>query len=232
MKKLFLLCVCAFMAFATQAQTDTAKLAELKAKKAEAKAAADAAAAVVDGLQAEIDALPGWRTGGIGIFGMDWKGSNHWYSNAIPNSTSNSVGIGISGFAHNIQDKYFWRNNASLNIGALKFTERNDQGEPVTGAQEELRIVTDAIQLTSLGGYRLTEKIAVSALADYRSIFVGTDSTGFNNPGYLDIGAGVTWTPIPNFIAVIHPLNYNFIFADEIEFQSCLLYTSPSPRDS
>jgi len=33
-------------------------------------------------------------------------------------------------------------------------------------------------------------------------------------PGYLDLGAGATWTPIENLIVVIHPLNYNFVFAD------------------
>ena len=37
----------------------------------------------------------------------------------------------------------------------------------------------------------------------------------FGNPGYLDIGAGITWTPIPNLIVVAHPLNYNFVFAEE-----------------
>ena len=36
----------------------------------------------------------------------------------------------------------------------------------------------------------------------------------FNDPGYLDLGVGATWTPLDNLIVVIHPLNYNFVFAD------------------
>ena len=45
----------------------------------------------------------------------------------------------------------------------------------------------------------------------------------FNDPGYLDVGVGATWTPIENLIVVIHPLNYNFVFADnDAIFESSL----------
>ena len=37
----------------------------------------------------------------------------------------------------------------------------------------------------------------------------------FNDPGYLDLGVGATWTPVQNLVVVIHPLNYNFVFADD-----------------
>ena len=32
--------------------------------------------------------------------------------------------------------------------------------------------------------------------------------------GYLDAGVGATWTPVTDLVVVIHPLNYNFVFAD------------------
>ena len=35
----------------------------------------------------------------------------------------------------------------------------------------------------------------------------------FNDPGYLDLGFGATWTPIENLVVVIHPANYNFVFS-------------------
>ena len=39
----------------------------------------------------------------------------------------------------------------------------------------------------------------------------------------MDLGVGFTWTPISNFVAVVHPLNYNFVFADnDAIFQSSL----------
>ena len=37
----------------------------------------------------------------------------------------------------------------------------------------------------------------------------------FNDPGYLDLGVGGTWTPVENLVVVIHPLNYNFVFSSE-----------------
>lgn len=39
--------------------------------------------------------------------------------------------------------------------------------------------------------------------------------SNLNNPGYLDLGVGATWTPITDLVVVIHPLNYNFVFSDE-----------------
>ena len=53
-------------------------------------------------------------------------------------------------------------------------------------------------------------KWAVSGLVEYRTTLLDN----FNDPGYLDVGVGATWTPLENLIVVIHPLNYNFVFAD------------------
>ena len=36
----------------------------------------------------------------------------------------------------------------------------------------------------------------------------------FNNPGYLDIGVGVTWLPIKDLTVTLHPLNYRIVFSD------------------
>ena len=35
----------------------------------------------------------------------------------------------------------------------------------------------------------------------------------FNDPGYLDVGVGGTWTPIANLVVTMNPLNYNFVFS-------------------
>ena len=35
----------------------------------------------------------------------------------------------------------------------------------------------------------------------------------FADPGFLDLGIGVTWTPIKDLVVVIHPLNYNIILS-------------------
>ncbi len=45
----------------------------------------------------------------------------------------------------------------------------------------------------------------------------------FNDPGYLDLGVGATWTPIEDLVVVVHPLNYNFVFSNEdTTFESSL----------
>ena len=65
----------------------------------------------------------------------------------------------------------------------------------------------------------MNSKWAISALGDYRSTLLNK----FNNPGFLDLGVGATWTPIPNAVVVIHPLNYNFIIADsDVQYTSSL----------
>ncbi len=56
----------------------------------------------------------------------------------------------------------------------------------------------------------ITNKLAASALLEYRTTLLNN----FNDPGYLDVGVGFTWTPVDNLIVVVHPLNYNFVFAD------------------
>ena len=77
--------------------------------------------------------------------------------------------------------------------------------------------VADQFNLTSLYGYNITKKFAASALGEYRtSVLSYADTSGvkvssFNNPGYLDLGVGVTYTPMKNLILVFHPINYNFV---------------------
>ena len=75
-------------------------------------------------------------------------------------------------------------------------------------------------QLTSLYGRNITKTLAASGLAEYRT----TVLNNFNDPGYLDLGIGATWTPIQDLIVVIHPLNYNFVFSkgDDSVFESSL----------
>ena len=64
--------------------------------------------------------------------------------------------------------------------------------------------------ITSLFGYRLNDKWALSALAEYRTTFI----ENFNNPGYLDLGGGLTWTPTANLVVVMNPGNYNIDFSN------------------
>ncbi|MGK0366856.1 MAG: hypothetical protein ACI85O_003934 [Saprospiraceae bacterium] len=231
MKKLVLLCLAVIFVFNVQAQDDKATLEALKTELAAKKTVAAAAAGEAAVIQAKIDALPGWRIGGLGILGANFAGSNQWFGNAVPNSESTGINFALSGFANQIQPKYFWRNSGSLNIGALKFKD-TDIVYDAANPEPVLSVVSDAIQVTSLYGYRLNDKIAISTLGDFRTLFLGTSlkdnvadslATGFLNPGYLDLGIGVTWTPIKDFVAVIHPINQNWVFSKgDYNFDSSL----------
>ncbi len=213
MKKLVLICLAVIFAFNAQAQDDMATLEALKTELAAKAAAAAAAAGEAAAVQAKIDALPGWRYGGIGILGLSFAGTNDWVTNSVPNSSSRSPSIALTGYAHNIQSKFFWRNNASLNISGLKFV---NEDLPEAEQADSLQIVNNSFNITSLYGYRLTDKIAISALAEYRTVVLSNTINGveseINNPGFLDIGVGVTWTPIKDLVVVLHPLNYNIVF--------------------
>jgi len=63
--------------------------------------------------------------------------------------------------------------------------------------------------LSSLYGYNITKNFAASVFGEYRSSLINN----FNDPGFLDLGIGATWTPFSDLVVVIHPLNYNFVFS-------------------
>ncbi len=187
-------------------------LDELKKQKADLEGKAAPIQAQVDAIKSEIDAVntkisgyPGWYKGAFGTLGANITGRNQWFSAGnLKDSRATTILGSFNAFANNIADKYFWRNAGSLNLGwqKLKLTPDSDaKFEPVA----------DVLNVTSLFGYNITKKLAASTLGEYRTSVI----KNFNNPGYLDLGVGLTYTPMKNMIIVFHPLNYNFIFAKD-----------------
>jgi hypothetical protein len=178
---------------------------ELEAQKAEKQAEADKYQAEANAIQAQIDALPGWRTGAFGTIGGTLSNFNNWYAQGTPNNVSGNIGITVNAFANKIEEKYFWRNALTTNLNWVKLDDK-DNG---TDADSDFNPTTDVFNFSSLYGQRLNEKWAISGLAEYRTTLLDN----FNDPGYLDLGFGATWTPVENLIVVIHPANYNFVFS-------------------
>ncbi len=209
----------------TQAQT-TEELTQLKEQKsaelAELEGQLKELTGKVDGLKAEVASLtdqltpyPRWDVGAFGTIGFNFTQFNDWLSKEAPSTTASTIGFTLNGFANMDQKKYFWRNGANLNLSWIKFDDRDDD---VDG--EDFEVAADAFNLTSLFGYKFNDKLAASALAEYRTSML---EGRFNDPGYLDLGVGATWTPIQNLVVVVHPLNYNFVFSDSaFDFQSSL----------
>jgi hypothetical protein len=176
----------------------------------------------VDVLKAEVADLtdkltpyPRWNTGAHGNVGVNFSGFSNWLLKSQPNTTAVTIGFSGNAFANMDQQKYFWRNSGLLTLGWLKFDDRDSEDD-----DNGFNIAADALNVSSLLGYKLSEKLALSTLGDFRtSVLEGR----FVNPGYLDLGVGATWTPIKNLVAVFHPLNYNFVFSrDDFDYQSSL----------
>ena len=200
MKKLFTLFVVLISLNSLTAQTKD----ELIALKKEKSDSISALKAKEDAIQAQIDALPGWRLKVTGTIGGSVSGFNNWYSKESPNSSVGNFGINLNAYANLVEEKYFWNNSTNINIGWVKFDDKD-----IDTDSDNYEVATDVFSLTSLYGYNLSDKFAASALGEYRSTLVNN----FNDPGFLDLGVGGTWKPLNNLIVVIHPANYNFVFS-------------------
>ena len=209
MKKILLLFL--FVGFTTiNAQTKE----ELQTQKAEKQAQADAFQGEADALQSQIDALPGWRTGAFGVIGGSFSNFNNWYSQGSPNNSSGNIGFTLNAHANLIQEKFFWRNSLTTNLNWVKLDDRDDPTD-----DSDFSPTTDVFNVSSLYGKNITKTLAASGLMEYRTTILDN----FNNPGYLDLGIGSTWTPFESLIVVIHPINYNFVFSKgDTVFESSL----------
>lgn len=211
MKRILTLCLCALCTLAIQAQT----IDDLKAQKQSLESEYNEAQSVADGLKSKIDALDteikklsGWRTGLNGLVGFDFNNSDNWAANPNPTSSSSALNIGGSMFANRLADKYFWRNKLVIN------KSWQDVDFAAETEEDGLESTLDILNLSSLYGYKFSEKLAASALGE-----LNTSIENFLSPGTLDIGVGFTWTPVPDLVVVVHPLNYRAAFSglDAIE---------------
>lgn len=210
MKKIILVLVCMFGITYINAQT----IEELKAEQAPKKDSIAALQAKVKAIQSKIDAFPGWKKGAFGTIGGTLAGFDNWYSKGSPNSSTGNIGFTVNAFANLKQEKYFWRNSATVNLSWVKFDDKDIETD-----NSDFQEATDVFSITSLYGRKISKKFAISTLGEYRTTIL----SNFNDPGYLDLGVGGTWTPIADLVVVIHPLNYNFVFSKgETIFESSL----------
>jgi len=186
---------------------------ELSAQIAELKGQLAPLQSRVDAINKELQILGGWQTGTFGTLGFNLSSFNNWIKGANPNSTSSTILAAFNGFANRKNESWFWRNSGTINLGWQKLDIDTEGGEDA-----DYEKVADVLRITSLYGRNISPKLAVSALGEYNTALL----ENFNNPGILDIGAGVTWLPIENMVVVIHPLNMHWVFGDLDQFESGL----------
>ena len=199
MKKLSILLLLVCISFSANAQTAD----ELKTELASKKDSISKLQAKANAIQGKINALPGWRKGAFGTIGASLSGFNNWYARTAPNASAGNIGITVNGFANLIEEDFFWRNSGAINLGWVKLDDKSPT------ANKDFETATDVFTISSLYGRRLNKKWALSAMGEYRTTLIDN----FNDPGYLDIGAGLTWTPTSHLVVVMHPGNYNFVFS-------------------
>ena len=207
LRKLFLLSlVFSFLFVGLQAQA----VEELKAQKAEKQAQLDALQAEVDALQTQIETFPGWKFGALGTLGLNANRYSNWFGAANPYSGGLDFGIGATAFANLDREKFFWRNGATLNFQKGQTTEDHRENPVVPDdGLSEVPTIADNLGINSAYGYKLNDKWALSVLGDYK-----TTLSNINDPGTLDLGVGLNWTPIQDLTVYFHPLNYNFVFSN------------------
>ncbi|MEO1261200.1 MAG: DUF3078 domain-containing protein [Bacteroidota bacterium] len=191
-----------------QKEAKAAELAKLEAELAEVQGKVDGLKGEVSALTEQLTPYPRIKTGLSGTIGLNFATFNDWLPKDQSNTSAITIGTSMGGFVNSDWEKYFWRNNANLTLGWLKFDDKDNPDDI-----DDFQVSADAFNVMSLFGWKLNSQWAVSALGEYRTSIL---DDRFNNPGYFDIGAGATWTPLENLVAVFHPLNYNFAFGDEV----------------
>lgn len=210
MKKISFLLLFSLLNVTLFAQTEE----ELKSLQAPKKAEISKLQKQVDSIQTIIDGLPGWKYGAFGTVGANLSSFDNWFSQGTPNVNSGNIGVTVNGYANLKEEKYFWRNALNINLGWVRFDNRD-----IDTDEEDFQEATDVFNISSLYGRNIAKNLAASGLMEYRTTILNN----FNDPGYLDVGIGATWTPIENLVVVVHPLNYNFVFADnDAIFESSL----------
>lgn len=167
---------------------------ELEATKGEISSLEDKRAALEK--QIEDFDLIGWKIGGTGGLGLNLAGFSDSWVIAKGDNTGALLG-NLNVYANYNQDKWFLNNNGQLRLGYLNTV--SNIADLWDGWTQNL----DDIYLSSLYGYKLTDQLAVSALADARTSF-----NNFFDPALVTVGVGVTWTPSSNFVLVVHPLTF------------------------
>lgn len=193
---------------------DLKTLDELKAERDAKKEAITSLQDEISGIQKMIDEFPGWKFGAFGVLGANFSQFNDWFGRDQVNTSSGNIGLTLNTYANLDREKFFWRNGGNINLGWVKFDDKDDDTD-----DDDFKQATDVFNISSLYGRKLSDKFAISALGEYRTTIL----SNFNDPGYLDLGVGATWTPITDLVVVFHPLNYNFVFAKDGDiFQSSL----------
>ncbi len=115
------------------------------------------------------------------------------------------------------KNKMSWVNTASIALGGLQYLGKADEGG------ERLQKTDDRIELTSIVGYRLRDRLYLSFLGGFRTQFLDgfkhpNDTvrvSKFMAPGYLSFGLGFDYSPSDDMSVFIAPIAGKLTFVKD-----------------
>lgn len=180
-------------------------LKEWKVDIAEAQAEADKIAKEIKYLEDSLKVYPIWSKGVFGTVGFNFTRFQNWLSKNESNTAASTIGFTVNSFFNLEEKKYFWKNTININQNWLRFDNKEKEDE-----KNGYQVASDAFNANSLWGYKLSDKWAASGLVQYRTALL---QKRWNNPGFLDMGVGFSWTPQKDMVVAFHPINYNAVFS-------------------
>lgn len=151
-----------------------------------------------------------WNFGAVGTAGFTNTGQTvYWQAGGI---NSQTISGRIDATAYYEKENASWQNDLVLALGAVR-----------QGTSDEGRFIKnqDRIELTSKGGYRLSDKLLASALLNFRTQFIegfvfpanqptvqpSDTVSNFLAPAFAEFGLGFDYRPAENFSLYFSPVN-------------------------
>ncbi|HKP32677.1 MAG TPA: DUF3078 domain-containing protein [Chitinophagaceae bacterium] len=155
----------------------------------------------------------GWRKGGLISINIGQGGSRNWAAGAEKWSVS-AAGL-LNLFANKVSGKWTWDNSLDISYA---FVNTHSLG---------YRKTDDRLDFVSKAGYKLTDKLSIAGLVNFRSQFYyGFDynylnqglkrrTSGFMAPAYLTVAPGLDWKPTKSLSIFVTPISARWTFVTD-----------------
>jgi len=157
------------------------------------------------------DAIPQvWKKGGIYTINLSQGSLSNWAAGGDNFSISVNSYLGLHAFYK--KGHHSWDNTFDFNLGYVNTTS--------LGARKN----DDRLDILSKYGHRLTEKLNLAGLVNFRSqLFDGytysddkkTFSSAFLSPAYLIVSPGIDWKPDGYFSLFVSPITARWVIVKD-----------------
>ncbi len=160
-----------------------------------------------------------WKKGGIYSINLSQGSLSNWAAGG--DNFSFSVNSLLSLYAFYKKEKHSWDNTFDFNLGYVNTTSLGSRKND------------DRFDFLSKYGYALNPKLSVAGVFNLRSQFfkgytfpdnVKTFASSFMAPGYLLLGAGLDYKPVPDFSIFFSPATARWVIVRDTALSNKGLY--------